>query len=315
MKWVEITVATAPQAVEAIANILLECRSGGVSEELLRPGVIRLRGYLPVGPATEVTLAAIGQRIRALPQFGLSITPGTVDTAIIEDTDWASAWKTHYRPFRVGQHFWIKPTWEEVSPPAGAVVIELDPGMAFGSGLHASTQLCLRVLEDVLAKGATVFDVGTGSGILAIASAKLGAASVLAIDADPVAVAVARENVAYNKVADRVQVYVGDLLTGVTSQANLIVANLTADIHFQLLPHASEALVGDGVLVASGIIGDRVLEVQAVARACDFEIRESRQEGEWRCLVLRRGVDAPPPPATGGRSITPSLIIVRCDGV
>ncbi len=293
MKWVEITVSTAPQAVEAIANILLECRSGGVSEELLRPGVIRLRGYLPVGPATEVTLAAIGQRIRALPKFGLSITPGTVDSAIIEDTDWASAWKTHYRPFRVGQHFWIKPTWEEMNPPAGAVVIELDPGMAFGSGLHASTQLCLRVLEDVLAKGATVFDVGTGSGILAIAAAKLGAASVLAIDADPVAVAVARENVAYNKVADRVQVHVGDLLTGVTTQANLIVANLTADIHFQLLPHASEAMVGEGVLVASGIIADRVLEVQAVALASGFEVLETRQEAEWRCLVLRRAAGNP----------------------
>jgi ribosomal protein L11 methyltransferase len=294
MKWVEITVATAPQAVEAIANILLECRSGGVSEELLRPGVIRLRGYLPVGPATEVTLAAIDQRIRALPQFGLSITPGTVDTAIIEDTDWASAWKTHYRPFRVGQHFWIKPTWEDVSPPAGAVVIELDPGMAFGSGLHASTQLCLRVLEDVLAKGATVFDVGTGSGILAIAAAKLGVASVLAIDADPVAVAVARENVAYNKVADRVQVHVGDLLTGVMSQANLIVANLTADIHFQLLPHAAEALVEEGVLVASGIIADRVLEVHAVATASGFEVLETRQEAEWRCLVLRRAAGTTP---------------------
>ncbi len=299
MKWVEITVSTAPQAVEAIANILLECRSGGVSEELLRPGVIRLRGYLPVGPATEVTLAAIGQRIRALPQFGLSITPGTVDTAIIEDTDWASAWKTHYRPFRVGQRFWIKPTWEDVTPPAGAVVIEVDPGMAFGSGLHPSTQLCLRVLEDVLARGATVFDVGTGSGILAIAAAKLGAASVLAVDADPVAVDVARQNVAYNKVADRVQVHAGDLLTGVTSQANLIVANLTADIHFQLLPGASGSLARDGLLVASGIVADRLLEVQAVARACDFEIRESRQEAEWRCLVLWRGVDGLPPPATG----------------
>ncbi len=294
MKWVEITVSTAPQAVEAIANILLECRSGGVSEELLRPGVIRLRGYLPVGPATEVTLAAIGQRIRALPQFGLSITPGTVDTAIIEDTDWASAWKTHYRSFRVGQRFWIKPTWEDVTPPTGAVVIELDPGMAFGSGLHPSTQLCLRVLEDVLASGATVFDVGTGSGILAIAAAKLGAASVLAIDADPVAVAVARQNVAYNKVADRVQVHAGDLLTGVTSQANLIVANLTADMHFQLLPHASGALAGDGVLVASGIVADRLLEVQAVATASGFEVLETRQEPEWRCLVLRR--------ATGGAS-------------
>jgi len=288
MKWVEITVATSPQAVEAIANILLECRSGGVSEELLGPGVIRLRGYLPVGPATEVTLAAIGQRIQALPQFGLPIAPGTVDTAIIEDTDWASAWKSHYRPFRVGRRFWIKPTWEDAVPPADSIVIELDPGMAFGSGLHASTQLCLRVLEDQRTSGATVIDVGTGSGILAIAAAKLGAASVLAIDTDPVAVAVARENVAYNQVANRVQIDAGDLLAGVMLQANLIIANLTAEIHFQFLPTASSALAGGGLLIASGIVADRLLEVQAVAAASGFDPVEVRQDAEWRCLVLRQ---------------------------
>ncbi len=294
MKWVEITVTTSPQAVEAIANILLECRSGGVSEELLRPGVVRLRAYLPVGPATEVTLAAIGRRIQTLPQFGLDIAPGIVNTEIIEDTDWASAWKTHYKAFRVGRRFWIKPTWEETAPTEGALVIELDPGMAFGTGLHPSTQLCLQVMEDVLRGGETVLDLGTGSGILAIAAAKLGAAAVLAVDADPVAVAVARQNVAYNKVADRVQVHDGDLLSEVTHHADLIVANLTADIHFQFLPQASKYLAGDGLLVASGIVADRLLEVQAVARACGFEIRETRQEAEWRCLVLRKRTDGPP---------------------
>ncbi len=286
MKWVEITVTTSPHAVEAIANILLECRTGGIAEERLQPGVIRLRGYLPVGPATEVTIAAIDRRIRALPQFDLDITPGTVETTFIEDTNWATAWKMHYKPFRVGQHLWIKPTWDRQVPPTDAVVIELDPGMAFGSGLHASTQLCLGVFEDRVRGGETVFDVGTGSGILAIGAAKLGAAAVLAIDADPVAVDVARENVAYNGVADRVTVQAGDLLVGIARCADLIVANLTADILFELLPGAAAFLNLRGVLIASGIVADRVLEVQSVATASGFHVQEARREAEWRCLVL-----------------------------
>ncbi len=291
MKWVEITITTSPQAVEAIANILLECRTGGIIEELARPGVVRLRGYLPVGPAVDVTLSAIRQRVHSLPQFALEISPGTIDTKAIEDTDWAVAWKTHYRAFRVGQRLWIKPTWDDAKPE-NVVVVELDPGMAFGSGLHPSTQLCLTVLEDHLRGGETVFDVGTGSGILAIAAAKLGAGSVLAIDADPVAVDVATQNVRYNQVADRVEVRTGDLLTGVGGQAHVVVANLTADIHFQFVPTVPGHLFQGGMLVASGIVADRLLEVQAVATACGFRVQAVQQDADWRCLLLEPPADA-----------------------
>lgn len=297
MKWVEITVTTSPSAVEAIANILLECRTGGIAEDVLDPGIVRLRGYLPVGPATEVTLAAIERRIRGLPKFDLDITPGTIVTEIIEDENWATAWKTHYRAFGVGRGLWIKPTWDPDLPPGQAVIIELDPGMAFGSGLHPSTQLCLRALEERLRGGETIFDVGTGSGILSIAAAKLGAKAVVGFDEDPVAVDVARQNVAYNHVADRVTVRAGDLLAEVTGRAEIILANLTADILFRLIPGARDHLAARGLVIASGIIADRLLEVEAVARASGFEILDVRQEGEWRCLLLAPSLTATAPPA------------------
>jgi ribosomal protein L11 methyltransferase len=286
MKWIEITVTTSPQAVEAIANILLECRTGGIAEELLQPGLVRLRGYLPVGPATEVTLAAIERRIRGLPKFDLDISPGTMTTEVIEDENWAVAWKTHYKPFGVGRRLWIKPTWDPEVPSGESIIIELDPGMAFGSGLHPSTQLCLQVLEQHLRAEETVFDVGTGSGILAIAAAKLGAGAVVAIDEDPIAVEVARKNVVYNNVADRVTVQEGNLLADIRGRADLIVANLTADILFRFVPDAGQHLAPGGLLLASGIIADRLLEVQAVATASGFQILKMRPEGEWRCLLL-----------------------------
>lgn len=288
MKWVEITVTTAQQAAEAVANILLECRTGGVEEARPSPGVVQLRGYLPVGPATDVTLAAIERRVRALPQFGLAITPGTVDTAIVEDSGWAHAWKNHFKSFPVGRRIWITPTWDTTSPPAERIVIELDPGMAFGSGLHPSTQLCLTVLEDRLRGGERLFDVGTGSGVLSIAAARLGAARVLAVDMDPVAVEVARHNVAHNGVAGVVEVRAGDLLRGVGDRADMIVANLTADIHLDFLPTVPDHLADGGSMVASGIVADRELEVEAVAAASGLRVEDARRDAEWRCLVLTR---------------------------
>jgi ribosomal protein L11 methyltransferase len=286
MKWIEVTVTTAPSAVEAVANILLESRTGGVEEAHPSPGVVQLRGYLPVGPATDVILAAIRRRVGTLPQFGLEVGAGRIETTVVEDSGWAHAWKNHFRPFPVGRRIWITPTWDDTRPPAGRIVIALDPGMAFGSGLHPSTQMCLQVLEDRLRGGARVFDVGAGSGILSIAAAKLGAASVLAVDVDPVAVNVARQNVAHNGVAGAVEVREGDLLQGTTGRAEMILANLTADIHLDFLPTVVDYLADGGCTVASGIVEDRQLEVESVARASGLRVDEMRREAEWRCLVL-----------------------------
>jgi ribosomal protein L11 methyltransferase len=288
MKWVEITVTTALPAVEAIANILLECRTGGVVEESPQPGVTQLRGYLPVGPATTVTLNAISSRVLALKSFGLDAGPARIETEIVEDSGWAHAWKNHFKAFAVGRRLWVRPTWDETTPPPEAVVVALDPGMAFGSGLHASTQMCLSVIEEHVRGGERVFDIGTGSGILSIAAAKLGAASMLAIDNDPVAVEVAQQNVLHNGVADRVTVRPGHLLDGVDDQADIILANLIADIHLNFLADGRGHLIAGGILAASGIVEDRVLEVEAVARSVGLRPLEVKRDAEWRCLVLTR---------------------------
>lgn len=288
MKWVEITVTTALPAVEAIANILLECRTGGIVEDSPQPGVTQLRGYLPVGPATTVTLNAICSRVQALKSFGLDPGPARIETEIIEDSGWAQAWKNHFKAFAVGRKLWISPTWDRTVPPPEAVVVALDPGMAFGSGLHPSTQQCLSVLEERIRGGERVIDVGAGSGILSIAAAKLGAKSVLAIDNDPVAMEVAQQNVIHNRVADRVTVRLGHLLDGVNDQVDMILANLIADVHLNFLSDGYSRLVSGGILAASGIVDDRLLEVEAVARSVGLRSVEVKRDAEWRCLVLTK---------------------------
>lgn len=288
MKWLEITVTTAREAAEAVCDILLASRGGGVAEDAAPPGLARLRGYLPAGPAAEASVAAITSSVRALGRFGLDPGPAAVEVREIEDEDWAHAWKAHFKPFAVGR-LWITPTWDRSLPPEGAVVVEIDPGMAFGTGLHPSTQMCLDVLDARVRGGERVFDVGTGSGILAIAAAKLGAASVLARDDDPVAVAVARSNAAFNRAADRVTVEEGDLLAGVRDQADAVLANLTADAHLVFLPRARPALRPGGWLAASGIVAPRLTAVDAASREAGFTVLQTLESGEWRCLVLGAG--------------------------
>lgn len=289
MKWLEITVTTAPPAAEAVADILRGSWGGGVEEISAGHGTVRLRGYLPVGPTTAVTVDAICARIAALPGFGLDVGPAAIETSEVDDEGWADAWKMHFRSFAVGRRLWITPTWDRTPPPAGAVVVELDPGMAFGSGLHPSTQMCLTALDQRLRPGDVVVDVGAGSGILSIAAAKLGASRVLAIDSDPVAVAVARANVAHNGVAARVRVQEGDLLAGVQDVADVLVANLTADLHLTFLPTVRPFLAPRGVLAASGIAERREREVERAARGAGLATVQTLRSGEWRCLVLAAG--------------------------
>lgn len=287
MKWLEIIVTAARPAAEAVGDLLFQSRVNGLEELPAGERTVRLRAYLPFGPTTAMTLDTLRARVAALPSFGLDAGPGTVETAEVDDEGWAEAWKTAFRAFPVGRRLWITPTWDETPPPEGAVVVELDPGMAFGSGLHPSTQMCLEALERHLRPGAVVLDVGTGSGILAIAAAKLGAARVCAIDADPVAVAVARQNVSHNGVAAVVGVQEADLLAGVEGAADVVLANLTADLHLTFLPAVVPHLSRDGIVAASGITEHRTAEVRAVGEAAGLTAPETLSSGEWRCLVFR----------------------------
>ena len=227
----------------------------------------------------------------------------------LSETDWAEAWKANYDVLHAGRRLVIKPTWRDYDPHPDDLVIELDPGMAFGSGLHPTTRLCLEVLEDYLSLGTSVLDVGTGSGILAIAAARLGASQVLGLDTDPLAVRVAGENVALNQVEAVVRAEVGtvEVSNGKWQIANsklqisnsksasqqtdlsrgwgLVVTNILAETIVELMPGLVGHLAAEGTLIASGIIADRAEAVVAALHEHGLSLAERRDEGEWVAMV------------------------------
>jgi ribosomal protein L11 methyltransferase len=204
---------------------------------------------------------------------------------VLAESDWAEAWKAHYSVLRVGRRTVIVPQWQSYTPQGDEVVIVLDPGMAFGTGTHPTTQLCLAALEDVISPGMNVFDVGTGSGVLAIAAAKQGAETIHAVDVDEVAVAVARENVALNGVASAVRVEVGSL-ENAHGQYDLVLVNILAEVICSLLRDGLAGILRPGgVLIASGIIDDREPEVRSALAEHGIEIVGRRVERDWVALV------------------------------
>ncbi|MBI4279094.1 MAG: 50S ribosomal protein L11 methyltransferase [Armatimonadetes bacterium] len=285
-RWVEISVLTSPFAAEAVAAILLEARTGGVVEEIPAPGQVRLRAYLPLGPATPVTIETITRRIRVLPEAGIDLGPGAIDLREMDAENWATSWRAYFKTVHIGRRLVIKPTWERYEPREGEVVVELDPGMAFGSGLHPSTRQCLQVVEAEVRGGEVVFDVGTGSGILSLAAAKLGAVRVEAADIDPIAVEVARRNAAYNAVADRVRVHEGSLLEGFDDRADLILANISGEAAAELLPQVPPRMAPGARVVVAGMTAEGYRLVMRAAQAAGLHGTRLLREEEWRCIAF-----------------------------
>jgi ribosomal protein L11 methyltransferase len=276
----------------------------------------------PVRLAVKTYLSAEDDEARRQIEIGLALlrqAHGLPEPRVrlLAETDWAEAWKAGYGVLRIGRRLVVRPTWrDDYAPQPDDLLIELDPGMAFGSGLHPTTRLCLEALEDTMRPGQVVLDVGTGSGILSIAAARLGAARVLALDTDPLAVQIARENVALNRVEAVVQVEVGTVqissvrsqTSNVNSQAsslqspisnfqpptsNLIVANILAETIMELAPALAAHLLPEGVLIASGIIAERAEAVASCLRENGVSIIERHDDGDWVALVGRRGLTAP----------------------
>lgn len=264
MRWVEIEIAAAGDAQEAVGALLTEtagCYGYAATETAVR-------GYLPVDERVEGALLALKAAL------GAEIT-----LRFVAEEDWADAWKQYFKPQRIGQRLVVKPGWEDFSPAPGDLVIEIDPGMAFGTGLHATTRLCLRALEECLSPGMAVADIGTGSGILAVAAAKLGAGSVAATDNDPLAVKIARENVARNGVADRVTAQ--EAAHPPSGPFGLIVANILADVILGMRTALHDALAPGGLLIASGIIDSRADEVRRGLERTGLAIAGTDTEAEW----------------------------------
>lgn len=306
MNWIEIKVKTTTEAIEAVSNIFYEAGVPGVVIEdpktYLRPqdegqwdyvqipvGIdfeeAIVTGYLVEDSSLAERTNAISKRIKELPTFGLDIGKGEVAFATISDGDWGEAWKKYYKPTHIGKRLVIKPSWEDYRPKTDELVVELDPGMAFGTGTHETTMICLELLEEYVKKGCTVIDVGCGSGILSIAAAKLGAAKVIAIDKDEVAVRVAKENIHRNKLDSVIEVYKGNKLQNMDIKGDIVVANIIADVVIDLSKEVPLYLKEKGIFLASGIIKDRKLSVKEALEKDGFDLVREIEKGEWIALI------------------------------
>jgi len=235
-------------------------------------------------------LDSLDAQLKELKQKSAGIKMGKLSAEIsaVADDDWAESWKRYYKPFRVGKRLIVKPSWEPYSPGSKDIVIEIDPGMAFGTGTHETTNMCMELLEEYVEKGMRVMDVGTGSGILAIAAAKLGAAEVLAIDVDFGAVKVAGENIRRNGVEKTVKAVKGDMVRGEAIDSELVVANLVTGAISVLAEPVKRYLQEGGYLLCSGIIKEREQDALDSLAAAGYAIIERMEQGEWVALCARR---------------------------
>jgi ribosomal protein L11 methyltransferase len=303
--WLELAVVADVEAVEAISEILGRVAPGGVSVEpafeLVEEGLAArvdagrpatVRAYVPARDpgVAEAAVAEASAALGHLQVFGLRPI-GELTTRVVHEADWADAWKKHFPVLRVGRRLVIRPTWRRHRAADDDVVIALDPGMAFGTGLHPTTRLCLAAVESLAERGVIVgrrvLDVGCGSGILGLAAARLGAREVLGLDTDPIAIEATEANATRNDAAAAVRAREGSLPSG-EAPWDVVLANLIASLLVRLAQPLYDELQPGGTLLASGIFHDREPEVADALRAAGFEIVGGTVEGEWVALEAIR---------------------------
>ncbi len=309
MQWIEVNIQTTHEGVEAVADILTSVGATGVAIEdpqlindLRNSGtwelcdipeqenteVVTVSAYYADDEKLQARLARIEEELQAVEERIGKFRFGNTRFRTVSEKDWANEWKQYFHVTHVGKSLVIKPSWEEYGAQPGEHVIKIDPGMAFGTGTHHTTNMCMARLEKVLPENATVFDVGTGSGILAIAAGLLGAKAVKAVDIDGVAVRVAKENIANNNLTDIIDAREGDLLHGTEGQADLIIANIIADIIIMLLQDIPGKLKDDGIFLASGIICDRREDVEAAAKKVGMQVDHVDEKGGWVVMQMSK---------------------------
>ena len=313
MQWTEVTVLTTTQASEMVSAILEQAGSKGVMiedkndvylnqrpegqwdiiDEAIAERIgddVRVTGYYPVDEHLENAMTAIREGLSGLRAQNLPFDLGklAVLTNTVDEEDWAESWKKDFTPIRLGEHMVVKPSWCDYEVQAGDHIIELDPGMAFGTGTHETTGMCVRLVEEHVRPGQKVIDLGTGTGILAIAAAHMGARDVLAIDLDAVAVRVAKENVENNGFAGIIRVQQGDLLDHVDEAADVVVANIIADVIIALCSPVKRHILPGGLFICSGIAREKKGEVVAALEAAGYQNLEILDDGEWTAIAANR---------------------------
>ncbi|MNM76888.1 Ribosomal protein L11 methyltransferase [compost metagenome] len=320
MIWKEITIHTTEEAVEMVSNFLHEAGAGGVTIEEhvdndkprdtslgqwfeippndIPEGEAKISGYFPEGLNIDEVIAEVRARIEELKSYEIDPGDAVITVRDVSEDDWANNWKQYFKPLRVSEKLTIKPTWEDYTPEPGEEIIELDPGMAFGTGTHPTTSLCLRTLESIVQDGDEVIDVGTGSGILAIGACRLGASKVLALDLDPVAVSSATENTRLNRLENQIQVVESDLLSVLKGEGSaevkvklpvrVVVANILAEIILLFIEDVYQALASGGYYIASGIYKNKEQAVQEALIAAGFELERTARDEDWVAFVARK---------------------------
>jgi ribosomal protein L11 methyltransferase len=285
-RWLEVKVQVLPAAAEAAAEILRMCGApnGVVVDE--QPEAVTITAYYPQDERLEGRLTRIEQELAAVEARIGACRLGELYLRAVSEDSWINNWKPYFQITPVGRHFVIKPAWKDYTARPGEVVLDIDPGAAFGSGTHHTTALCLAALEKLIRPGMQVVDVGTGSGILAIGAVKLGAGSVQAVDIDSTAVRQAQANLTRNGISKQVTVREGDLLTGTDGQFDLIVANILADIVISMLPDVPGKLKTGGRFLTSGIIVERQEDVVTAARQAGLHLLNVTTSGGWVALVF-----------------------------
>ena len=317
MDWTAVKVITSSEAVEAVSYILTDMGAQGVQiedaadfanlheekygdhGEFIDPSSIPHRkngaavsGYFPQSVFVPELLPTIHQRVAKLRDYGLNPGENDVSAATVDNQQWATVWQKYYHPLRVTDQLTIVPQWEEYEPAdPKEKLIFLDPGMAFGTGTHPTTRLMLEALEKTIVGNEYVIDVGTGSGVLSIAAKHLGAGKVDAYDIDEVAVNSAKKNLALNPVAKDVKVGVNSLLDGIHTQADLIVANILAEIIVPLIPQAYENLKPGGKFLVSGIIDDKAPLIRQKLQEQGFVIDDEQQMKDWHGMITHKPIE------------------------
>lgn len=305
MDWIEITISTNTEGADIVSEALL--RQGAVGTQIIDradvPDPSKPNGFwelidpkmideMPEDVQVKAwfesveALRGLENCLKALPELtGMDLGTLAVSQQGVQEQDWSECWKQYYKPFRAGKHLVIKPSWENWNAAPGDLIIELDPGMAFGTGTHETTAMCVEMIEKHY-HGGKVLDVGTGSGILAIAAARLGADSVLGVDIDPMAVRVAQENVEKNGLSREIDIRQGDLVAGLDNvQCEFSVANILADVIALLAAPLKAHLTANATFVCSGILKEREQDVVDVLTRNGYQLFDRMQKGDWVALA------------------------------